>query len=295
MGTRRGFPARRWIAAAALAVACVIGGAGGAGCGDDLAPVPDAAIPDGRPDEYQPANVGLINLIGGAGSEVMASLRDRPDPLAPEVRARQGECALYVRPEPASCTPRCDDGSVCVAAGACAALARPVSAGVITVSGLRQRLVFRPMLDGYRPESLPPEELFDSGARIRVTAPGDQVPGFTAELGGVPRLQVDFARIALHADRDTRLLWTAAGVGRVAAILAVGPPAAPFSSLLLCETEDYGALTIPAALAARLPRPGPGEEERATMIRLQRAVLPSAAGPIEIIAGQKVPVELVRD
>lgn len=266
-----------------------------AACGDDLAVPPDAApIPDARPDEYQPEAIGLVNLIGGANSEVVASLHDRPDPLAPEVRGRQGECTLYVRRTPAVCTPRCGADSVCVAPSECAALALPVSAGDITVSGLRQRLVFRAMPEGYRPESLPPEELFDTGARIRVTAPGGAVPGFSVELAGVPRLAVSFSRISLHPDRDTRLLWTAAGVGRVAALLAVGRPGAPFSSMLLCETDDFGSLSIPAELSARLPRPAADEEDRAAMIRLTRAVLPTPAGPIEVIAGQKVAVELVR-
>lgn len=265
-------------------------------CGDDLAAPPDAAPnPDARPDEYQPEAIGLVNLIGGADGEVVASLHDRPDPLAPELRGRQGECALYVRRVPAACTPRCGADSVCVAEDECAALAHPVSAGDITVSGLRQRLVFRTSPDGYRPESLPPEELFDTGARIRVTAPGATVAGFSVELDGVPRLAVGFSQLVLHADRDTRLHWTAAGVGRVAAVLAVGRPAAPFSSMLLCEADDYGSLTIPAELAARLPRPGAGEEDRAAMIRLQRAVLPTPAGVIEVIAGQKIAVELVRE
>jgi hypothetical protein len=273
----------------------LVGIALGGACGDDASPLPDASpILDGRADEYQPQAIGLINLIGGAGGEVLARLRDRPDPLAPEVRGRHGECALYVRPTPAACTPRCGEDSVCIGPDECAPLDRQVSAGVITVSGLRQRLVFRPMPDGYRPESLPPDELFDAGARIRVSAPGAEVPGFSAELDGVPRLVVGFSRIELSPDRDTRLVWTAAGVGRVAAVLAVGRPAAPFSSMLLCESDDYGALTIPAQLARSLPRPGPDEEERATMIRLQRTVLAAAAGPIEILAGKKVTVELVR-
>jgi hypothetical protein len=277
----------------ALAATWVLGAL--AACGDNLPPLPDEEPgPGAGADEYQPASVGLVNLIGGAAGEVHAILRDRPDPLAPELRMRQGVCALYVRPTEAECSPGCG-AAVCTAPDECSPAAAPVSAGDITVSGLRQRLVFRPQPEGYRAESSPPAELFDSGARIRVSAPGDLAGGFAAELDGVPHLQVAFSRIALRRNKDTRLTWTAAGVGRVAAAILVGRPGSPFSAMLLCETDDYGSLTIPAAIAARLPAAMPDELSVANMMRLSREIVPTALGPIEVIAGQKVAVELVRE
>ncbi len=270
--------------------------AAAAGCGDNVGTLSDAApLPDVGPDEYQPESRGLINLIGGAGGDVHAVLRDRPEPLAPELRGRQGACSLYIRRSLAACLPLCDESSVCVEPGECAARSLPASAGDITVTGLRQRLVFRAAPEGYAPEELPPQELFDSGARIVVSAPGGDVAGFSAELAGVPRLQVGFEAIRLRRGKDTRLTWTAAGVGRVAAVLTVGRSSSQFSSMLLCETDDYGDLTIPAALAARLPSAEANEIEHATMMRLSRALITTAAGPIEIVAGQKVDVELVRE
>jgi hypothetical protein len=267
-----------------------------AGCGDDRSVTPDASpSPDGGPDQYQPERIGLINLIGGSDGEVQAQLLDRPEPLAPELRDREGVCALYVRRVLDACAPLCDDSSVCVEPGECAAKAQPVTAGDITVTGLRQRLVFRSLDGGYSPESSPPEELFDSGARIRVSAPGGELPGFTAELAGVPRLQVGFSEIRLRRGKATRLTWTAAGVGRVAALLTGGRPGSQVSSMMLCETDDFGDLSIPAALAARLPGADAGEVERAAVMRLSRALVSSSAGVIEIVAGQKVAVELVRE
>lgn len=264
-----------------------------AGCGDNQTAAPDASqLPDPTADEYQPEAIGLISLING---EVQARLHDRPEPLAPELRGREGACSLYVRPTAAACNPPCAPRDVCVAAGECAAPAQPVSAGPITISGLRQRLVFRASSDGYLPESAPTGELFDGGARIVVTSPGDQVAGFTAELDGVPRLDVAFSQLSLRRGRDTRLLWTAAGVGRVAAVITVGRPAMPFSSMLLCETDDYGDLTIPASMAARLPVASGDEVTTAAMMRLRRAVLMTPAGPIEIVAGQKVSVGFARE
>lgn len=298
---KRGLPGRRPGGRVASAVLGTVLGALGtlalAGCGDNLALLPDADLAP-EPSEYQPASVGLVNLIGGAAGEVYAVLHDRPDPLAPRLVTRQGVCSLYLRPVEARCSPSCG-ADVCVAANECAPASSPVSAGDITVSGLRQRLVFHADLDGYKPESLPPVDLFDSGARIRVSAPGDRAGGFVAELDGVPHLQVAFSRISLRRGKDTRLTWTAAGVGRVAAAIFVGRPGAPFSSMLLCEADDYGDLTIPAGIAARLPGAEPGETSSATMMRLSRAVLPAhgllGEGPIEVIAGQKVAVDLVRE
>ncbi len=294
---RPGLAGRRSATPALLGALGALGALAIAGCGDNLVLRPDADLAP-EPSEYQPASVGLVNLIGGAAGEVYAVLRDRPDPLSPRLVTRQGVCSLYLRPVEARCSPGCGAG-VCVAANECVPAASPASAGDITVSGLRQRLVFRPVSDGYAPETLPPVELFDSGARIRVSAPGDRADGFVAELDGVPSLQVAFSRISLRRGKDTRLTWTAAGVGRVAATIFVGRPGAPFSSMLLCEADDYGDLTIPAGIAARLPPAESGEISSATMTRLSRAVLPAhglvAEGPIEVVAGQKLAVELVRE
>jgi hypothetical protein len=271
----------------ALAVAC----AGSAGCGDNLAVRPDASLPDAGPDEYQPASVGSISLISGTGGAVFAVLRDRPEPLAPRLTARQGVCSIYLRPQEASCTPDCGD-QVCSDENQCATKATAVSAGPITVTGLRQKLMFRPGPSGYDLESQPPGQLFDSGARIRVSAPGEVMAGFAAEIEGVPGLEIGFQRLILRRSKDTRLSWTAGGVGRIAVTVETGPPGAPFSSLLRCEADDNGSMTVPRDLVAQLPDLEDGEQQAAAVIRLQRMVLTSLAGPIEIVAGSQVPVDV---
>jgi hypothetical protein len=265
-----------------------------AACGDNLLPVPDlGGQPDPGPTEYQPGRIGAVRLLAGVGARVQAELYDRPEPLAPEIKAREGVCVLYARPAEGACSPACGLG-ICTSQDQCTPAPRSVDAGAITVTGLRQGLVFRSGPAGYQPESLLPEELFDSGARIRVSAPGADAPGFVAELAGVPRLEVDFDRLALRRAKDTRLTWTAAGVGRVAVAVTVGRAAEPFSSLLLCEDDDNGAMTVAGALVARLPEPRAGEVQAATVTRLQRAVWPAPVGPIEIVVGSQVTVGFER-
>lgn len=254
-----------------------------AACGDDLVP----AGPDpGDRSMYQPERVGLVALMSGNGS-VEASFNDRPDPLAPVTIAEQGECKLYERPSPGTCAEDCGEG-VCSPEGQCKPLPRATSAGVITVTGLRQGLRLRPGPAGYQPESLPPPELFDAGASIRVSAPGDTAPPFSAELSGVPPLEVAFDHVATVMGRPTRLSWTAAGIGRVALEISFAPAGARFTRMLLCEANDNGALTIPAEIAERLGAPAEGEVARASMTRLERVVLTSTLGPVEVLVGSRV-------
>lgn len=254
-----------------------------AACGDNLVPAdPDAD----NSAVYQPERVGLVALMSGNGS-VEASFNDRPDPLAPVKIAEQGECKLYERPSPGTCSADCGDG-VCSPEGQCAPLPRAASAGIITVTGLRQGLRLRPGPAGYQPESLPPPDLFDAGASIRVSAPGDTAPAFAAELSGVPALEVAFELVATVPGRPTRLIWTAAGLGRVALEISFAPVGARFTRMLLCEADDNGALTIPAEIAARLGAPLEGELARATMTRLERVVLAGALGPVEVLAGSRI-------
>lgn len=271
---------------ALLGVLCV----GLASCGDDLSPDPSGA--GDKPSEYQPGWVGQVRLLSGSGG-AQAVFRDRPDPLAPEIRAVEGECALYTRPDEGLCSGACPDG-VCTPANQCAPTPRPASAGIITVTGLRQGLRFAPGPRGYEPETPPPSELFDVGASIRITAPGDSMPPFSAQLSGVPPLEVGFDTVTLQSGRPTRLTWTAAGVGRVALELILARPGAPFSVMLLCESDDNGALTIPAGIASRLRGPLAGEEESVTMTRLERAVVASPAGPIEVVVGSRAVVGIER-
>ena len=254
-------------------------------CGDDFTPPEDLAP---KPSEYQPGRVGLVSLLSGGGG-VEASLYERPDPLAPEVRVVEGECTLYTRPDEGACVPACGPG-VCTPANQCVEVPRPASAGVITVTGLRQGLRFQPRPGGYELDTPPPVELFDPGASIRVIAAGADLPAFSAQLSGVPPLEVAFDTITLRGDRATRLIWTAAGVGRVSLEITIARPGAPLSAMLLCEADDNGSLTIPAAIAGRLRAPLEGESVRGTIARLERSVITTAAGPIEIVAGSRLVV-----
>jgi hypothetical protein len=267
---------------ACLAAAC--GGGGGSA-------VDAAAHPDAGPDDLRPDRIGFVNLIEGGGFlSVFALIQDRPELPTPVLAASDGECSVYVRPDPALCNPACTDG-VCTATDVCTPYAVNASAGDITVTGLHDPLVFRPGPYGYTPDPPPSGDLFDAGAAITLTAPGDVSPGFTAALTGVPELAAPFQNLELVDDEDEAITWTAASAAKIQIALVVGWHGAPHEAVLVCETADDGAFTIPGGLIAQLPRASSGLEQHLSWIqRLDREVLASPAGPIEIVVGSQVPL-----
>jgi hypothetical protein len=257
---------------------------GGGGDAFDAAPVPDAG-----PDDLRPDRIGFVNLIEGGGFlSVFAAIQDRPELPIPAVVARDGECTVYARPAPASCDPPCTAG-VCTAPDTCTPYAEPKSAGPITVTGLVAPLVFQPGPFGYTPEPQPGTDLFAPGAAIEVTAPGDEVPGFAAALTGVDTLVAPFHNLTLVDGQDAEVTWTAANDATIQIALLVGWHGAPPEATLVCETADDGAFTIPGAIIAELPRASTGLESHPSWLqRVDRAVVASPAGPIEIVVASSV-------
>lgn len=55
---------------------------------------------------------------------------------------------------------------------------------------------------------------------------------------------------------------------------------------MYCETADDGAFAIPGDAIAQLPRASSGLEQHISYLaRIDREVVASAAGPIEVVAG----------
>jgi hypothetical protein len=140
-----------------------------AACGDaGEAPI-DGPFLDASDGSFRIDKVGTINLIEGSFLGVYALVQDRAELPAPVAIAQTGECTVFRRPAPALCDPACADG-VCTAPGTCTPYAQNASAGRITVGGLRAPLAFVPGAFGYVPEPAPPDDLFDPGAAITVSA-----------------------------------------------------------------------------------------------------------------------------
>jgi hypothetical protein len=254
---------------------------GGSGTSDGPGARSDAGLPafDFRVDHR-----GQIALTENWGAYVALFDRGFEQPLPTRI-ATDGECALYRRTNP-SCPGGCNAGEVCVADDTCAPGALRASAGDITITGLREAAVFTPSEFGYTGPTLP-ADMFADDATIHVSAAGDDLAAFTADVGGVAPLITELTGlIELHDGADETIRWTAdAGGARIQIALYLGWHGSPWTDLLICETADDGELTIPSALIEQFPYFEGGLFQWPSWIsRFRRAW----AGDIEVIASHQV-------
>ncbi|HVV85398.1 MAG TPA: hypothetical protein VHE35_20205 [Kofleriaceae bacterium] len=242
---------RRWAALAILlAAGCGDGGddGGGPAPGDTVGSI-----------ELEEADLG--GQLGGTAT-VYASFEA---PGQADV-ANDGTCRVYPWP----CL-----GQV----GACATPPQ-YSAGAITIAGLAVPLTLRPDPSSHfyaSPAGLP-DDLFADGATITATAAGDQVDAFSLTTGGVAPLVSPYvgATLGLTPGQPYALTWTAGG-GDARIQLEVNWAdichAGAAWYVLVCETDDTGAFTVPAAITAALPADG-FSQCGARLARVRRATVP---------------------
>lgn len=270
------------------------------GCGDDGAAAPDAQPidRDAGPGDHRPDRIGVVNLYEGTGTiqSVWAELADAPlDLPVPEASVALGDCRVFIRPRPALCE-GCQDG-VCTAPDVCTPYPQRQSAGPITVTGTTRTLRFVPGEFGYVLEGDATEDLFRPGATITVSAPGAAAPAFAVELTAPPPLDRPFETFELSDNEDLVVTWPAppAGRGRFELAFVVGWHGAPYEAMLFCETDDDGSLTVPGGLIAALPRQSSGLESHPSWLaRIDRRVVLTPAGPIEVTVGTQVMVQFSR-
>jgi len=249
-------------------------------------PVDAGSIADPAP--YCPMCVGRVQLLQRDGdSSTFASLRDRPDVPEAEILASEGDCTIFTHPEAGICDPPCE--GFCVQTGDCIAWPTFTSAGTITVSGLTRPLEFVPSTWGYASQpAVPPVDLFEPGARVTASAPGDDAGGFALAVVAPPALETTTEDLVLEDGQDVEVRWTAEHVGIVELALLVGFHGAPYEAMLLCDAEDDGSLSIPAALVSALPRSSSSLEPHvSTITRLYRAVVQGPLGGVELVVGSQ--------
>jgi len=280
---------RRLLPAALVALLVPgLAACGGSSAGDPDAPAgtPDAG---GEPPAFRVDRAGTVSMTEGGSGGVYAALYDRAfeQPL-PLVVATAGDCAVYHRDAP-TCAGGCG-ADICVADGQCAPYAMAASAGEIAITGLRQPVTLTPSAYGYTSPSLP-ADFFADDAAIHVSATGDAIPAFTADVGGVaPLVDQLGGGVELRDGEDETIRWTpAAGDAQIQLALALGWHGQPWTDLLLCETADDGELVVPAALVTEMPYFEVGLFQWPSWImRFHRAWVTTAGGPIEIIAASQV-------
>ncbi len=267
-----------------LAIAC---GDDGPTNTNDAAPRPDAGAMDFRPDFA--GQVRIMEGSSGTAQEffaIRAWMTDKGLLPPGQFLASDGDCAVYIHPEPGSCTPDCG-AQYCNANDQCEPFPEPRSAGTITVTGLAQALQFTPGNGGYDRPSLT-GNLFDNGDAITVTAAGDDIAAFSANLTGVAPLEMTTTSVSFENPVDQQITWVAENSGRIQLALIVGWHLAPYEALVLCETDDDGSLTITGNLISQVPRQSSFlESHSSTVARFNRQIVETSVGAIEVIVGSQ--------
>lgn len=250
----------------------------------DASPLADAGAEHG----FLPDAVGIVNLVMSdfAGPDVgcFAVLRDGPPLPGLERVAEEGECVIWRRVAPGFCENPCAE--FCTPEGSCVPYPANQSAGTIEVSGLRGPLAFEPTASGYRTVTTIEGDLFDPDATIVADAAGGEVPGFSLSTTGVQPFEDEIELIALEDDVDAVVTWNAASSGRIQLALRLGWHGAPFTDMLLCETDDTGSLVIPGALISRFPYFEGGLFQVPSSIgRFRRDVVTTPDGEVELFVG----------
>ena len=286
------------------------------GCGDDDAVAPDGAqAGDGRPGDAPPdglggaASAGRLTVtevnatFGGSGSffgEFMAGGL----PVWHRETMVMGDCRLFEY-DPPFCDPFCDFQFYCAEGNVCQPYPTFMSAGTITVSGLKTALVAQPSACGfcvgeqYQPPALLPADLFDDGDPVSAVAAGAAFPAFTVEAAGVTPLEATFTagKIVIQDDVDETVSWTAAG-GDARVRLTINANnfghGAPYEAIIICDTADTGQVVVPGAMITAFPPAvaadacGGSDCPPSRLMRYRRGVVETSAGKVELIVGSEI-------
>ncbi len=173
--------------------------------------------------------------------------------------ARAGDCTLRTY-EPASCAPACTDG-LCVDSNVCEPWATYVSAGRLTVTGLRAAVQIDPQSNYYYPDRQLPAELFADDATVMATLAGATMPAMTLTSSSVAAITPDISggklTVPYPASGDTLVRWTpAGGDARVRLTLNANNRGhgQPYVAIIECEVADAaGQIAVAPALLDAFP------------------------------------------
>jgi hypothetical protein len=162
-------------------------------------------------------------------------------------------CTLLRRNNP-FCDPPCQPGTTCDFDGACIAYPANHSVGTLALTGLTHGEVtvepVMPTFDYFSTELMHPA--FAPGAAIGIEASGGDYSAFTLHGEGVAMIEPDAEALEMRKDQPLTITWAASeGAGQVRVELNIDQHGlTPVK--LICEVEDTGTLTIPAALISQL-------------------------------------------
>ena len=242
-------------------------GGGGGGGDADAAPEADGGGgggDDGPRDRVEGDITVYEGRIGEDGTEwsyVQASIID-PRPQYMTLEMESGDCRMWSY-QPGGCG---ECLGLCDASGECVEFPTPLSAGVLTVSGIDGGdIEMEPTEYGYFLDSAPPADLFSADSEVTLAAEGGgDVDAFSLSAGGVDPIAVDLVdggggerdTLRLEDGGDLSLDWDPVRAGtRVRLEINSNNQGhgLPVDSMIECESDDAGSLTVPRVMIEAFP------------------------------------------
>jgi hypothetical protein len=243
-------------------------------CGGDAGSSdPDATTLDGAPDSsIARERSGTIEVTedrwvytedGGGGEslsgQIGARFYDGREPSYHREAMRAGECVLKTH-QSASCTPACTTG-LCVDTNVCEPFPTYVSAGRLTITGLRTAVQIDPMQNWYYPQSQLPSGLFADDATVTASLAGATLPALSITTQGVRPITPSITGGKLVVDHpataDTVVTWTPSGGDeRVKLTLNANNRGhgQPYLAIIECDVADAaGRIAIAPAIMNAFP------------------------------------------
>lgn len=236
--------------------------------GDDVSGDPDGGID--APDGVTRERVGVIEVNEdhwvfprdkgeSRTGRVEARFYQGREPAFHREAMRSGDCVLR-RHENASCTPACTTG-LCVATDVCEPFPTYVSAGRLTIAGLRTSVQIDPMSNWYYPDALP-ADLFADDADVRATLAGADLPALTVASRGVAPIVPDITGGKVTAANPAAgplvIRWTPATDAGARVRLTLNSNnrghGMPYDAIIECDVADEaGEVSVAPALLDGFP------------------------------------------
>jgi len=234
------------------------------------------------------------SLSTEANTQFQGIVRDGPvnNTLVWQVDQSSGPCKLNKARAPL-CDPACESNAVCVNDGVCKANPKAHSVGDVTVTGLKlsnntaqfsvsPTMTFNYAYSGSSKLLYPPA---DEGSAIKLNAAGGDYTAFELSASGISPLTFSSTGdIPLQLDQPLTLEWVAkgsAGASTMQVQVNVNHHGGS-SANITCETEDDGALVIPADLLTRLMNIGYSGFPQAEFVRKSVGSANIAPGRVEL-------------
>lgn len=220
---------------------------------EEIPPLSGACSPQNRLGRFLVDRTPDETLISG-------NVRDAvlPTALADELDSA-GDCTLW-RTRTAQCEESCESDETCHPDEGCVAFPTALSVGNVSVSGMFEAIELEPRGDSKQYfETGLDHPAFDEGARLTITAEGDELAGFALHGMGVPGLELDAEDgLAIAPDAAFEVVWPAVdpdlnGADQIRMRLQINVDQHGSSPAHIeCELADEGRAEVPRSLVAAL-------------------------------------------